>query len=233
MTELERRANEMRSDIVREGSRGRAAGIRADRCRAPTSSRRSTSAACSSTIPRVPTGTNATASSWRRAMRLRRCTRAVLKAERGYLPARGVAHAAQSWARTCRPPRLEPVPGVEVSTGSPGQGSSTATARGWPPADGKDQDRVRPARRRRNARKARWRPLRFAAHRGLTTSWPVDRNSLQIDGNTARRCDPGDLVGEVPGLGREAGEVTATTSPRSWEVLHAAAKRPATADPTC
>ena len=112
------------------------------------------------------------------------------------------------------------VPGVEVSTGSLGQGLSVAAGSAAGLKAGRQAaERVRLARRRRIARKGAGmgRAAMFAAHRNLDNLVAVvDRNCLQIDGDTADVCDPGDLAAKFQAFGWDAREVDGTTWPRSW-----------------
>ena len=60
----------------------------------------------------------------------------------------------------------------------------------------------------------------FAAHRNLDNLVAVvDRNCLQIDGDTADVCDPGDLAAKFQAFGWEAGEVDGHDIPALVEAL--------------
>ena len=106
-------------------------------------------------------------------------------------------------------PDSNQVPGVEVSTGSLGQGLSIAAGaaagfklEGVPASvfcllgDGECQEGQV------------WEAAMFAAHRGLDNLVAiVDRNGLQIDGRTCDVCDPGDLGAKFAAFGWDAREV--------------------------
>ena len=129
MTELERRANDMRADIARliaEAGSGHPGG----HYHAPTYSRRCTSAACWSTTRATCSGEGATASSCQgtRRRRFTPCSPPV-----GYFPREELGHRCASW-QPAAAIRLEPgAPGVEVSTGLPDRGLSVV-AEGPQPA---------------------------------------------------------------------------------------------------
>ena len=106
-------------------------------------------------------------------------------------------------------PDSNQVPGVEVSTGSLGQGLSIAAGaaagfklEGVPASvfcllgDGECQEGQV------------WEAAMFAAHRQLDNLVAVvDRNGLQIDGRTCDVCDPGDLGAKFAAFGWDAHEV--------------------------
>lgn len=106
-------------------------------------------------------------------------------------------------------PDMHLVPGVEVSTGSLGQGLSIASGmacglqlEGTPAAvfallgDGEcEEGQV-------------WEAAMFAAHRHLDNLVAiVDRNGLQIDGNTSDVCDPMDIAKKFEAFGWKSMEV--------------------------
>ena len=116
------------------------------------------------------------------------------------------------------------MPGVEVSTGSLGQGLSVAAgAAAGLKLDGKPQSVFALLGDGECQEGQVWEAAMFAAHRGLDNLVAVvDRNCLQIDGNTADVCDPGDLVAKFQAFGWEAGEVDGHDIPALVEALAAA-----------
>ena len=63
----------------------------------------------------------------------------------------------------------------------------------------------------------------FAAHRGLDNLVAVvDRNCLQIDGNTADVCDPGDIAQKLAAFGWAVREADGHDIPALVEALSAA-----------
>ena len=63
----------------------------------------------------------------------------------------------------------------------------------------------------------------FAAHQKLDNLVAViDRNCLQIDGNTADVCDPGDVAAKFQAFGWQTVEVDGHDIPQLVEVLNAA-----------
>ena len=141
-------------------------------------------------------------------MRRPRCTR------RSRMPATSRARSSRrcaSWVRACRAiPTATCCPGVEVSTGSLGQGLSIAAgmAAGLK-LGGQAPARILPARRRR----VRGGPGLGGRHVGRPSQnldnlvAIVDRNHLQIDGDTADVCDPGDMCAKFSAFGWEASHV--------------------------
>ena len=102
-------------------------------------------------------------------------------AQAGYIPREELATLRKLGSRLQGHPDSNQVPGVEVSTGSLGQGLSIAAGA----AAGM-----------------------FAAHRKLDNLVAiVDRNGLQIDGRTCDVCDPGDLGAKFAAFGWDVDEV--------------------------
>ena len=101
------------------------------------------------------------------------------------------------------------VPGVEVSTGSLGQGLSIASglAAGLR-LDGDDHAVFALLGDGECQEGQVWEAVMFAAHQSLDNLIAiVDRNCLQIDGNTADVCDPGDLGVKFAAFGWDVHEV--------------------------
>ena len=124
-------------------------------------------------------------------------------AHAGYFPRAELMQLRKLGARLQGHPDSNLVPGVEVSTGSLGQGLSIASGlaaglrlNGDPHAvfallgDGECQEGQV------------WEAAMFAAHQGLDNLVAiVDRNGLQIDGRTCDVCDPGDLEAKFEAFG--------------------------------
>ena len=130
-------------------------------------------------------------------------------AQAGYFPREELLTLRKLGTRLQGHPDSNQLPGVEVSTGSLGQGLSIAAGAaagfkldGGPQAvfallgDGECQEGQV------------WEAAMFAAHRGLDNLVAVvDRNGLQIDGCTADVCDPGDLGAKFAAFGWDVEEV--------------------------
>ena len=183
MTELERRANEMRSDIVRmiaEAGSGHPGG----------------SLSCADILAALLFG-------------------GVID----HYPER------PHWGESDRfNPDSNLVPGVEVSTGSLGQGLSVAAgAAAGLKLDGKPQSVFALLGDGECQEGQVWEAAMFAAHRNLDNLVAVvDRNCLQIDGDTADVCDPGDLAAKFQAFGWDAREVDGHDMAALVEALAAA-----------
>ncbi len=130
-------------------------------------------------------------------------------AHMGYFPVEELKTLRKWGSKLQGHPDCNLVPGVEVSTGSLGQGLSISCgmAAGLKLAhnpatvftilgDGECQEGQV------------WEAAMFAAHRGLDNLVAiVDRNHLQIDGDTADVCDPGDLAAKFSSFGWDAQEI--------------------------
>ncbi len=126
-------------------------------------------------------------------------------AHAGYFPREELMTLRKLGSRLQGHPDSSLVPGVEVSTGSLGQGLSIAagTAAGLS-LDGKpgcvfallgdgecEEGQV-------------WEAAMFAAHRSLGNLVAIiDRNGLQIDGRTSEVCDPADIAAKFSAFGWE------------------------------
>ncbi len=130
-------------------------------------------------------------------------------AHAGYFPREELMTLRKFGTRLQGHPDSSLVPGVEVSTGSLGQGLSIAAGcaagldlSGQEGAvfallgDGEcEEGQV-------------WEAAMFAAHRKLgRLTAIVDRNNLQIDGRTSEVCDPGDLGAKFAAFGWDVKEV--------------------------
>ena len=106
-------------------------------------------------------------------------------------------------------PDSNQVPGVEVSTGSLGQGLSVAAgAAAGLKLDGAPQTVFTLLGDGECQEGQVWEAAMFAAHRGLDNLVAIiDRNGLQIDGCTADVCDPGDLGAKFAAFGWDTSEV--------------------------
>ena len=101
------------------------------------------------------------------------------------------------------------LPGVEVSTGSLGQGLSVAAgAAAGLKLDGAPQTVFALLGDGECQEGQVWEAAMFAAHRQLDNLVAVvDRNGLQIDGRTCDVCDPGDLGAKFAAFGWDVAEV--------------------------
>ena len=206
MTELERRANDMRADIVRmiaEAGSGHPGG----------------SLSCADILaalyfggvlehdPRNP--------QWEGRDRFilakghaAPALYAVL-AQAGYFPREELATLRKLGSRLQGHPDSNQVPGVEVSTGSLGQGLSVAAgAAAGLKLDGAPQTVFALLGDGECQEGQVWEAAMFAAHRKLDNLVAiVDRNGLQIDGRTCDVCDPGDLGSKFAAFGWDVDEV--------------------------
>ena len=221
MTELERRANEMRSDIVSmiaEAGSGHPGG-------SLSSADILTALYFGGVLEHDPARPD-----WDERDRFilakghaAPALYAVL-AQAGYFPREELLTLRKLGTRLQGHPDSNLVPGVEVSTGSLGQGLSVAAglAAGLK-LDGKTQSVFALLGDGECQEGQVWEAAMFAAHRGLDNLVAiVDRNCLQIDGNTADVCDPGDLAAKFSAFGWTAVEVDGHDIPALVEALAAA-----------
>lgn len=221
MTELERRANDMRTDIVRmiaEAGSGHPGG----------------SLSCADILTALYFGDvlahDPANPAWEERDRFvlakghaAPALYAAL-AQAGYFPREELLTLRKLGTRLQGHPDSNQLPGVEVSTGSLGQGLSVAAgmAAGLK-LDGKPQTVFALLGDGECQEGQVWEAAMFAAHRGLDNLVAiVDRNCLQIDGNTADVCDPGDLVAKFQAFGWDAREVDGHDIPVIVEALTAA-----------
>lgn len=130
-------------------------------------------------------------------------------AQAGYFPTDELATLRKLGSRLQGHPDSNQVPGVEVSTGSLGQGLSIAAgAAAGLKLDGKPQAVFALLGDGECQEGQVWEAAMFAAHRGLDNLVAVvDRNGLQIDGRTCDVCDPGDLGAKFAAFGWDVTEV--------------------------
>ncbi|WP_124061672.1 transketolase [Gordonibacter sp. Marseille-P4307] len=130
-------------------------------------------------------------------------------AHTGYFPVEELLTLRKLGTRLQGHPDCRLLPGVEVSTGSLGQGLSIAAgmAAGLK-LDGTDQTVFTLLGDGECQEGQVWEAAMFAAHRGLDNLVAVvDRNGLQIDGATEDVCDPGDVALKFSAFGWNAVEV--------------------------
>ncbi len=129
-------------------------------------------------------------------------------AQAGYFPRKELATLRKLGTRLQGHPDSNQVPGVEVSTGSLGQGLSVAAgAAAGLKLDGKPQTVFALLGDGECQEGQVWEAAMFAAHRGLDNLVAiVDRNGLQIDGRTCDVCDPGDLGAKFAAFGWDVAE---------------------------
>ena len=130
-------------------------------------------------------------------------------AQAGYIPREELAPLRKLGSRLQGHPDSNQVPGVEVSTGSLGQGLSIAAgAAAGLRLDGAPQTVFALLGDGECQEGQVWEAAMFAAHRKLDNLVAiVDRNGLQIDGRTCDVCDPGDLGAKFAAFGWDVDEV--------------------------
>lgn len=221
MTELERRANEMRTDIVRmiaEAGSGH-----------PGGSLSCTDILCALYFGEVLTHdpNNATAEERDRFVLAKGHAAPALYAvlaHAGYFAREELMSLRKLGTRLQGHPDSNLVPGVEVSTGSLGQGLSVAAgmAAGLK-LDGMTSSVFALLGDGECQEGQVWEAAMFAAHQKLDNLVAIiDRNCLQIDGGTADVCDPGDLTAKFEAFGWSAREVDGHDIPALVEALMAA-----------
>ena len=142
----------------------------------------------------------------------------------GYFPHEELLTLRKLGARLQGHPDSNLVPGVEVSTGSLGQGLSIASGLAAGLKLNDDDHAVFALLGDGECQEGQvWEAAMFAAHNKLDNLVAiVDRNHLQIDGNTADVCDPGDLGAKFAAFGWEAAEVDGHDIEAVIDVLNAA-----------
>lgn len=130
-------------------------------------------------------------------------------AQAGYIPREELATLRKLGSRLQGHPDSNQVPGVEVSTGSLGQGLSIAAgAAAGLRLDGAPQTVFALLGDGECQEGQVWEAAMFAAHRKLDNLVAiVDRNGLQIDGRTCDVCEPGDLGAKFAAFGWDVDEV--------------------------
>ena len=206
MTELERRANDMRADIVRmiaEAGSGHPGG----------------SLSCADILAALYFGgvlehdpENPEWEGRDRVILAQGHAAPALYAalaQAGYIPREELATLRKLGSRLQGHPDSNQVPGVEVTTGSLGQGLSIAAgAAAGLRLDGAPQTVFALLGDGECQEGQVWEAAMFAAHRKLDNLVAiVDRNGLQIDGRTCDVCDPGDLGAKFAAFGWDVDEV--------------------------
>lgn len=130
-------------------------------------------------------------------------------AHAGYFPTEELLSLRKLGARLQGHPDSSLVPGVEVSTGSLGQGLSIASGLAAGLKLNADDHAVFALLGDGECQEGQvWEAAMFAAHNKLDNLIAiVDRNHLQIDGDTADVCDPGDLGAKFAAFGWDTAEV--------------------------
>lgn len=144
-------------------------------------------------------------------------------AHAGYFPREELMTLRKLGTRLQGHPDSSLVPGVEVSTGSLGQGLSIAagTAAGLL-LDGKPGAVFALLGDGECEEGQVWEAAMFAAHRNLDNLTAIiDRNGLQIDGRTCDVCDPADLAAKFSAFGWEVTTVDGHDIDRLIAVLGA------------
>ena len=130
-------------------------------------------------------------------------------AEAGYFPREELLTLRKLGSRLQGHPDCMIVPGVEMSTGSLGQGLSVACGLAAGLRLDGDEHGVFALLGDGECQEGQvWEAAMFAAHNKLDNLVAiVDRNCLQIDGNTKEICDPGDLAQKFAAFGWEVCDI--------------------------
>ncbi len=143
-------------------------------------------------------------------------------AEIGYIPREELATLRKLGSRLQGHPDCHCAPGIEVSTGSLGQGLSIASGLALAfKQDAAHAGEDAPAKRvyaltgdGELQEGQNWEAFMFAAHRGLDNLCAViDLNNLQIDGHVTDVCSLGDLCGKLKAFGWHVVEVNGHSIP--------------------
>lgn len=153
-------------------------------------------------------------------------------AHAGYFPREELMTLRKLGTRLQGHPDSNLVPGVEVSTGSLGQGLSIASGLAAGLRLNDNAHTVFTLLGDGECQEGQvWEAAMFAAHQGLDNLVAiVDRNGLQIDGRTCDVCDPGDLGAKFAAFGWDVTEVDGHDIEALVETL-AAAKAARTGKP--
>lgn len=145
-------------------------------------------------------------------------------AQAGYFPREELMTLRKLGSRLQGHPDSNQVPGVEVSTGSLGQGLSIAAgAAAGLKLDGRAETVFTLLGDGECQEGQVWEAAMFAAHRNLDNLVAIiDRNGLQIDGCTEDVCDPGDLARKFEAFGWNVSEVDGHDIPALVASLSAA-----------
>ena len=130
-------------------------------------------------------------------------------AERGYFPVEDLKTLRKIGSYLQGHPNMNETPGVDMSTGSLGQGISAACGMALGAKHAGKPINVYTILGDGEVEEGEcWEAFMFAAHYGLSNLCVVlDRNHLQIDGDTADVCDPGDMCAKFSAFGWEASQV--------------------------
>lgn len=130
-------------------------------------------------------------------------------AHAGYFPREELLTLRKLGSRLQGHPDSSLVPGVEVSTGSLGQGLSVAAGMAAGLKLNDSPNTVFTVLGDGECQEGQvWEAAMFAAHQQLDNLVAIiDRNCLQIDGDTADVCDPGDVTAKFQAFGWDAHEV--------------------------
>ena len=130
-------------------------------------------------------------------------------AHAGYFPREELGTLRKLGSRLQGHPDSDLVPGVEVSTGSLGQGLSIAAGLAAGQKLAEDEHAVFALLGDGECQEGQvWEAAMFAAHNKLDNLIAiVDRNQLQIDGRTCDVCDPGDLDAKFAAFGWDVSQV--------------------------
>lgn len=130
-------------------------------------------------------------------------------AEAGYFPKEELATLRKLGTRLQGHPDMNLVPGVEVSTGSLGQGLSIACGMACGMKLAGNDHTVFTLLGDGECQEGQvWEAAMFAAHRNLDNLVAIiDRNGLQIDGKTSDVCDLGDIAEKLRAFGWDAAEI--------------------------
>lgn len=130
-------------------------------------------------------------------------------AHAGFFPREELATLRKLGTRLQGHPDSTLLPGVEVSTGSLGQGLSIAAGMACGlKLEGNDHSVFSLLGDGECQEGQVWEAAMFAAHQGLDNLVAIiDRNGLQIDGRTSDVCDPGDLGAKFAAFGWDVREV--------------------------
>lgn len=142
-------------------------------------------------------------------------------AHAGYFPQEELLTLRKLGSRLQGHPDSSLVPGVEVSTGSLGQGLSVAAGMAAGLKLNDSSNTVFAVLGDGECQEGQvWEAAMFAAHQQLDNLVAiVDRNCLQIDGDTADVCDPGDVAAKFQAFGWDAHEVDGHDIPALIEAL--------------
>ena len=142
-------------------------------------------------------------------------------ANRGYFDVSELQKLRHIGAMLQGHPDMKGTPGVDMSSGSLGQGISAAVGMALAgKLDNKDYRVYTLLGDGESEEGQVWEAAMFAAHRKLDNLIAIiDRNGLQIDGSTEEVCDPGDIAAKFQAFGWDAREVDGHDIPALIEAL--------------